>query len=48
VPLASALAAVVIYRGFNLLALAAPGVISYRGLLKLIREWEDRRPGTPA
>jgi len=48
VPLASALAAVVIYRGFNLLALVAPGVISYRGLLNLIREWEDRQPGTPA
>jgi uncharacterized membrane protein YbhN (UPF0104 family) len=40
VPLASALAAVVIYRGFNLLVFAAPGVISYRALLKRMREFE--------
>jgi uncharacterized membrane protein YbhN (UPF0104 family) len=38
VPLAPALAAVVIYRGFNFLVVAAPGVVSYRGLLKLIRD----------
>jgi uncharacterized membrane protein YbhN (UPF0104 family) len=38
VALAPALAAVVIYRGFNFLVVAAPGVISYRGLLKLIRD----------
>jgi uncharacterized membrane protein YbhN (UPF0104 family) len=44
VPLASALAAVVIYRGFNFLVVAAPSVISYRRLLKLIRDWrtDDR------
>lgn len=38
VPLAPALAAVVIYRAFNFLVVAAPAVISYRGLLKFIRE----------
>jgi uncharacterized membrane protein YbhN (UPF0104 family) len=38
VPLAPALAAVVIYRGFNFLVVAAPAVMSYRGLLGLIRE----------
>jgi uncharacterized membrane protein YbhN (UPF0104 family) len=38
VALPQALAAVVIYRGFNFLVVAAPGVISYRRLLKLIRE----------
>jgi hypothetical protein len=38
VPLAPALAAVVIYRGFNFLVVAAPAVMSYRGLLELIRE----------
>jgi uncharacterized membrane protein YbhN (UPF0104 family) len=45
VPLAPALAAVVIYRGFNFLVVAAPGVIFYRGLLKLLRDWgtDDRR-----
>jgi uncharacterized membrane protein YbhN (UPF0104 family) len=44
VPLPSALAAVVIYRGFNFLVVAAPGVMSYRGLLKLIREWGTDGP----
>jgi uncharacterized membrane protein YbhN (UPF0104 family) len=44
VPLASALAAVVIYRGFNFLVVAAPGVISYRGLLKVIRERATDEP----
>jgi uncharacterized membrane protein YbhN (UPF0104 family) len=39
VPLAHALAAVAIYRGFNFLAVAAPALISYRKLLKLIRDW---------
>lgn len=38
VALAPALAAVVIYRAFNFLVVAAPGVISYRGLLRWIRE----------
>jgi uncharacterized membrane protein YbhN (UPF0104 family) len=38
VPIAPALAAVVIYRGFNFFVVAAPGVISYRWLSKLPRD----------
>jgi uncharacterized membrane protein YbhN (UPF0104 family) len=38
VPLAHALVAVAIYRGFNFLVVAAPALISYRKLLKLIRD----------
>jgi uncharacterized membrane protein YbhN (UPF0104 family) len=44
VPLAPALAAVVIYRGFNFLVVAAPSVIAYRHLLKLIRQPETYDP----
>jgi uncharacterized membrane protein YbhN (UPF0104 family) len=44
VPLAPALAAVVIYRSFNFLIVAAPAVVSYRGLLKLIRELGTNDP----
>jgi hypothetical protein len=45
VPLALALAAVVIYRGFNFVVVAAPGVISDRQLLKLLCDSGTHDPG---